>query len=177
MSDRLTPAQRHYNMSRIRSANTRPELKLRHALWDKGFRYRINDKNLPGKPDIVFPKYKTIIFVHGCFWHGHTGCKRFVVPQTNTEFWTSKINRNKDRDQEVWRKLESLGWNVIIVWECQLTKETFNDSVSRITDELNSNLSTLLLHKVERKEARTAYLEERKRRQFISEAVKAELNK
>lgn len=99
-----------------------PELKLRHSLWHLGFRYRVNDKRLPGSPDIVLPKYRTVIFIHGCFWHGHRDCKFYTVPKTNTEFWTAKVARNQERDQEVWRQLETKGWAVVIVWECQLKK-------------------------------------------------------
>ena len=122
MSDNKTSAQRHRNMAAIHSASTKPELKLRHALWNMGFRYRVNIKQLPGSPDIVLPKYRTVIFVHGCFWHGHQGCKFHTVPKTNTGFWTAKITRNQERDQEVWRQLEAKGWSVIIVWECQQKK-------------------------------------------------------
>lgn len=115
MPDILTPDQRHRNMAAIHSTSTKPELILRHALWRKGFRYRLNDKRLLGRPDIVFPKYRTAIFVHGCFWHGHKGCKYYTVPKTNTDFWIAKISRNQGRDHEVWRQLEAKGWFVIIV--------------------------------------------------------------
>lgn len=101
MSDVLTKEQRHHNMAAIRSTSTKPELKLRHALWYLGFRYRVNVKTLPGKPDIVFPKFRTVIFVHGCFWHGHKGCRAGHIPETNIDFWTAKIARNQERDQEV----------------------------------------------------------------------------
>lgn len=122
MADTMTEAQRHYTMSQVHSASTKPELRLRNALWHLGFRYRVNVKRLPGTPDIVLPKYRTVIFVHGCFWHGHKDCKNYTVPKTNTDFWTAKIARNQHRDQEVWRQLEAQGWTVIIVWECQLKK-------------------------------------------------------
>ena len=115
MSDNLTLDQRHRNMAAIHSASTSPELKLRHALWYLGFRYRITDKHHPGTPDIVLPKYRSAIFVHGCFWHGHRGCKFYTVPKTNTDFWTAKVARNQERDQKVWRQLEAKGWFVIIV--------------------------------------------------------------
>lgn len=120
MADVHTPAQRHRNMAAIHSASTKPKLMLRQALWNQGFRYRVNDKKLLGKPDIVLPKYRTAIFIHGCFWHGHKGCKFYTVPKTNTDFWTSKIAWNRERDQEVWRQLEAKGWAVIIAWELQL---------------------------------------------------------
>ena len=103
----MTPEQRFKCMSHNRAKNTGPELKLRLALWRMGYRYRINDKRLPGTPDIVLPKYRTAIFIHGCFWHGHKGCKYYTIPKTNTEFWQSKVARNQERDQEVWRQLEA----------------------------------------------------------------------
>ena len=139
MSDVLTPDQRHRNMAAIHSASTKPELKLRYALWTQGFRYRINDKKLPGKPDIVLPKYRTAIFVHGCFWHGHRNCKFYTVPKTNTEFWTAKIARNQERDQEVWRQLEAKGWYVIIVCECELKKANLEEAVARVASEIIRN--------------------------------------
>ena len=114
---------RSYNMSQIRSTDSEPELMVRKYLFSKGLRYRKNAKDLPGKPDIVLSKYKTVVFVNGCFWHGHHGCKYFVMPKTNTDYWSSKINRNIDRDKENYTKLEELGWNVITVWECQLKKD------------------------------------------------------
>ena len=100
MTDVHEPEVRSYNMSRIRSKDTKPELIVRKFLFSKGYRYRLNVKSLPGKPDIVLPKYKTVIFVHGCFWHGHEGCKYFVVPKTRTKWWLEKINRNKQKEKE-----------------------------------------------------------------------------
>ena len=137
--DVLTPDQRHRNMAAIHSASTKPELKLRRALWRLGFRYRVNDKKLPGKPDIVLPKYRTVIFIHGCLWHGHQGCRYYTVPKTNTDFWKAKIIRNQERDQEVWRRLEAKGWAVIIIWECQLKKESYKESVERVSSEIKRN--------------------------------------
>lgn len=135
----MTPEQRFKCMSHNRAKNTGPELKLRHALWRFGFRYRVNVKGLPGSPDIVLPKYRTVIFVHGCFWHGHKNCRDYVVPKTHTEFWTSKIARNQERDQEVWRKLEAKGWSVIIVWECQLKKGVLAQTVTDVQAEIIRN--------------------------------------
>ena len=114
---------RGYNMSCIKGKNTRPEEIVRKYLFSQGFRYRKNDKRLPGTPDIVLPKYKTVIFVNGCFWHGHDGCRYFVIPKTNTEFWTKKIETNRNRDIRKINDLQTLGWKVIVVWECQLKKE------------------------------------------------------
>ena len=107
-------------MSRIKNKGTKPEVTLRKALFARGFRYRVNVKTLPGKPDIVLPRYKTIIFVHGCFWHGHHGCKYAYIPKSNTEFWINKISSNRERDAVVKRKLEESGWKVIVVWECEI---------------------------------------------------------
>lgn len=120
--DKHSKETRSYNMSQIRSTDSKPEVLVRKYLFSKGLRYRKNVKSLPGKPDIVLPKYKTVVFVNGCFWHGHHGCKYFVMPKTNTDYWSSKIYRNIERDQENYSKLEVLGWNVITVWECQLKK-------------------------------------------------------
>lgn len=110
-------------MSMIKGKNTKPEKVVRKYLFSKGLRYRKNVKTLIGSPDIVLPKYKTVIFVNGCFWHGHKDCKYFVMPKTNTEFWAEKISKNIDRDNNIYHKLIELGWNVIIVWECELKKD------------------------------------------------------
>jgi len=120
MADVHDKATRSYNMSRIRAKDTKPEILVRKFLHAKGFRYRLHDKKLPGKPDIVLPKYKTIIFIHGCFWHGHKGCKYFVVPKTRTEWWLNKINSNIANDTKAGKALEKRGWKIIQIWECQL---------------------------------------------------------
>lgn len=122
-------------MSKIRSKDTKPEMTLRKALFARGFRYRVNDRNLPGKPDIVLPKYKTAIFVHGCFWHRHEGCKYAYTPKTNTEFWIKKITLNADRDKLNLQKLTALGWNVIIVWECEI-RHAHKKDVTPLTDRI-----------------------------------------
>ncbi len=164
VADTMTESQRHFTMSQVHSSSTKPELKLRHALWRHGFRYRINAKQLPGKPDIVLPKYRTAIFVHGCFWHGHDGCGKYTVPKTNTEFWTAKVTRNRERDQETWRQLEAKGWSVIIVWECQLKKTVLEETIARVKAEIIRNGDRYQREKEERKASRTAYLQERKAR-------------
>ncbi len=122
MADNHTPEQRHSNMSHIRGTNTKPEETVRKYLFSKGLRYRKNVRNLPGCPDIVLPKYKTVIFVNGCFWHHHD-CSKFRWPKSNQDYWVPKIKRNEERDSENRLKLEALGWKVITVWECQLQKE------------------------------------------------------
>ncbi len=120
--DNHTKEVRSYNMSQIKSTNSKPEELVRKYLFSKGLRYRKNVKTLPGKPDIVLSKYKTIIFVNGCFWHGHKDCRYFVMPKSNTEYWNKKIDNNVKRDELVYQQLSELGWNVIKVWECELKK-------------------------------------------------------
>lgn len=175
MPDVLTPAQRHRNMAAIHSASTKPELLLRKSLWRLGFRYRVNDKRLPGSPDIVLPKYRTVIFVHGCFWHGHKDCKNASTPKTHIVFWTAKISRNQERDQEVWRQLEAKGWYVIIVWECELKKYRFEDTVNGVAAEIARNGNTYQYLKTARKKARALYKEERRVAKEREAALMAEL--
>ena len=127
---------RSYNMSRIKAKNTKPEEIVRKYLFSKGFRYRKNYKRLPGTPDIVLPKYKTVIFVNGCFWHGHEGCRYFVIPQTNTSFWLNKIEKNRQRDIKKTKELESHGWEVIEIWECQLKKQNISNTLNSVIDNL-----------------------------------------
>lgn len=121
--DTLTPEQRSLNMSHIHGRDTGPEVLVRKYLFAKGLRYRKNDKRFPGHPDIVFPKYRTVIFVHGCFWHGHEGCRYFRIPSSNVEFWEAKISRNRARDKKDAAELEKLGWKVITVWECRIRRK------------------------------------------------------
>lgn len=120
MADIKTKESRSYNMSRIAGKDTKPEELVRKYLFSKGFRYRKNVRKLPGTPDVVLPKYRTVIFVNGCFWHGHEGCKYFVWPKNNAEFWRQKIETNISRDQRKEAQLRDMGWNVMIVWECEL---------------------------------------------------------
>lgn len=123
MADVHEPEVRSYNMSQIKGKNTKPEILVRKFLHSKGLRFRLHDKKLPGKPDIVLKKYKTVIQVNGCFWHGHEGCKYFVIPKTRTEWWKEKINMTIKRDEEVKELMNSIGWKVFVIWECQLKKE------------------------------------------------------
>lgn len=175
MADHLTLEQRHLNMSHIRSADTKPELKLRRALWREGFRYRVNDKRLPGKPDIVLPKYHTVIFVHGCFWHGHKDCPNYTVPKTNTEFWTAKIAQNQERDQDTWRQLEAKGWYVLIVWECELKKARFDDTFNYVASAIKQNAQTYNVLQAARKKARILYADERKLHKNHEAALRSEI--
>ena len=124
-------------MSQIRSKNTKPELVVRKYLFANGFRYRLHSKDLPGKPDIVLPKYRAVIFVHGCFWHGHEGCKYYIVPKTNKEWWLNKIARNKQLDTEHIKQLKSDKWNVITLFECKLKKANIDSSLNKLIKKLN----------------------------------------
>ena len=175
MADIMTKEERSIRMSRIHSASTKPEIKLRRALWRIGFRYKVNDKKLPGKPDIVLPKYHTVVFVHGCFWHGHKGCPTSHIPETNTEFWKAKITRNQERDQEVWRQLEAKGWSVIIVWECQLNKAAQDETIGRVRSEILRNGELYLSAQEERKRSREAYRQMRRQQLEKEAALLAEL--
>ncbi|WP_430809565.1 MULTISPECIES: very short patch repair endonuclease [unclassified Carboxylicivirga] len=120
MSDVHDKETRSYNMSKIKGKNTKPEILVRKFLYSKGFRYRVNYSELPGKPDIVLSKYKTVIFINGCFWHGHENCKYFVLPKTRTKWWSDKINATRSRDLDKTNELQLLGWKVKVIWECEL---------------------------------------------------------
>lgn len=133
---------RSYNMSRIKGKNTRPEELVRKYLFSQGFRYRKNDKRLPGSPDIVLPRYKTVIFVNGCFWHGHEGCRYFVWPESNKDFWKNKIETNIARDNKKTASLESMGWKVITVWECELKPKIREQTLSCLVYKLHNNSNT-----------------------------------
>src|SRR3954469_6451150 len=136
MADVHTKEQRRKNMAAIKGKNTKPEILVRKFLHSKGYRFRLHDKKLPGKPDIVLPKYKTVIFIHGCFWHGHKGCKYYVVPKTRTEWWLNKINGNIANDTKAIKALKKEGWKIIMLWECDLKK----NKSGRILQKLNSRM-------------------------------------
>lgn len=123
MSDKLTPEKRSWNMSQIKGKDTKIEVEVRKYLFSKGYRFRKNDKRYPGKPDIVLPKYHVAIFVHGCFWHRHEGCKDATTPKTRTEFWLEKFDKNVKNDQIKQEKLKKMGWRVIVIWECELKRD------------------------------------------------------
>ena len=135
--DSLTPQQRHHNMVSIRSANTKPEILVRKYLWKEGFRYRLNNPRLPGHPDLVLRKYRTCIFVNGCFWHGHEVCKYFRMPKTNVDFWTKKINRNKERDKQEQQQLAKMGWHCITIWEFELKSPNRDKTLESLAFTLN----------------------------------------
>lgn len=137
MADTHTKEIRSMNMSHIRSTNSKPEEVVRKYLFSQGFRYRKNDKRLPGKPDIVLPKYKAVIFVNGCFWHKHD-CTRFVWPASNQEYWIPKILRNAERDKENYQILENSGWRVLVVWECELKKKVRDDTLKKLCQDIKN---------------------------------------
>ena len=132
--DRLTKQHRSWNMSRIRGKDTKPEMRVRSLLHRMGFRFRLHRKDLPGKPDIVLPAYETVIFVHGCFWHRHPGCRFAYTPKSRVDFWQTKFRRNVERHQEVEAELEELGWRVVVIWECETASE--EQLQQRLYDEL-----------------------------------------
>ena len=140
MADIKTKESRSYNMSRIAGKDTKPEELVRKYLFSKGFRYRKNVRKLPGTPDLVLPKYRTVIFVNGCFWHGHEGCKYFVWPKSNAEFWRQKIETKISRDRRKEAQLRDMGWNVMIVWECELHPSKKQATLERLESQLRQIL-------------------------------------
>ena len=137
MADVHTKAQRSYNMSRIKGKNTKPEMLVRKYLHAQGFRYKLHTKTLPGKPDLVLPKYKTVIFIHGCFWHGHHNCKYFTIPKTRTGWWSEKINKNTANDLKAVKLLKKDGWKVITIWECKLKPAKLNQTLTALVKKLS----------------------------------------
>ena len=135
--DSLTKEKRSWNMSRVRSQDTKPEMIVRSFLHRNGFRFRLHVKNLPGHPDIVLPKYKTVIEVRGCFWHRHPGCKVSTMPSTNTDFWQNKFQQNVERDRKNELELKKLGWNVIVIWGCETKSSCFPPKALRLFKERN----------------------------------------
>lgn len=136
LADNHSKEERSYNMSRIRGQDNKPEELVRKFLFSKGLRYRKNDKRYPGHPDIVLPKYRTVIFINGCFWHMHDGCKYAVMPTSNKEYWEPKLRRNKQRDTEVQQELANTGWRVIIIWECQLKKDKRETTLEKLYNNI-----------------------------------------
>ncbi len=133
----MTPEQRSRCMSMIKSGNTRPEMIVRHFLFQHGFRYRIHAKPLPGTPDIALSGLRTCIFINGCFWHGHEGCTMYRTPQTHIDYWTSKISRNKERDRKVRLRLKEMGWHTVEIWECQLKPKVREETLQGLLRTLN----------------------------------------
>ena len=175
MADKFSPEQRSRCMSKIHSASTKPEIKVRKALFGKGYRFRVNVKTLPGTPDIVLPKYSTVIFVNGCFWHGHDGCKHYTVPETNVEFWVEKVRKNKERDAVNVQRLESLSWGVITIWECELKSKVFQDTIAKVEAELAANKAKWEAYQAKRRSDREFAKAESRRKRQVREEVEREL--
>ena len=176
MADKLNIQQRHHCMSRIRSKDTKPELLVRKGLHARGFRFRLQDRKLPGKPDIVLPKYGVAIMVNGCFWHGHKGCRYATKPKSNIEFWETKIARNKHRDEVTSAHLEALGWTVIVVWECELRgKETAEVRIQTLAEEIRSSGEIKKLKEDRRKLSRAAAKREREQMLERQDALEKEI--
>ena len=175
MPDRMTPEQRHDCMASIHSENTRPEQAVRRELWHRGYRFRKCVRTLPGTPDIVLPKYRTCIFVNGCFWHGHKGCSKFVMPKTRTEFWANKIARNQERDLVNIQRLESIGWSAITIWECELGKSSIENTMEKIESMLEENRTKWESYQAHRRESRKFAIEQARRRREINAIIEAEL--
>jgi DNA mismatch endonuclease (patch repair protein) len=136
MADTVSKEKRSEIMSKIRGVNTKPELMVRHYLFSKGFRYTLHNKSLAGRPDVALKKYNCLIFVNGCFWHGHSNCKIFSMPKTNKKFWHNKIETNINRDKRNIKELKSLGWKVIVVWECQLKNKAREKTLQRLVNNI-----------------------------------------
>lgn len=138
MADVLSKEQRQKCMSHVKSKNTKPEVLVRSFLFAKGFRFRLHRKDLPGKPDIVLPKYKTVIFINGCFWHGHPNCKYATLPETNRDFWSDKISGNMERDKVTFSLLEKMGWKVLVIWQCELKPKTKDQTLQNLITEIQN---------------------------------------
>ena len=143
MADVHDKATRSYNMSQIKGKNTKPEMLVRKFLHSKGFRFRLHDEKLPGKPDIILPKYKTVIFINGCFWHGHQNCKYFTIPKTKSEWWENKINGNIKNDVAVIDSLKYLGWKIILIWTCQLKPKLLAATLTDLESSLKGQSSLI----------------------------------
>lgn len=173
----MTPEQRHDCMASIHSEDTRPEQAVRRELWHRGYRFRKCVRTLPGTPDIVLPKYRTCIFVNGCFWHGPKGCSKFVMPKTRTGFWVNKIARNQERDLVNIQRLESIGWSAITVWECELGKSSIENTMEKIEPMLEENRTKWEAYQAHRRESRKFAIEQARRRREINAIIEAELKK
>lgn len=176
MPDTMTERQRHECMSHIRSKDTNPEVTVRRELFRRGFRFRKNVRTLPGTPDIVLTRYRTVIFINGCFWHGHKGCRLYTVPKTNVRFWTDKIERNRSRDQLNIQRLESLEWNVITVWECQLGKAEISSTIDTLEASIRSNEAKWQAYRDRRRQDRQFALEQARKRREIAAMLETELD-
>ena len=176
MADKLNTQQRHHCMSRIRGKDTKPELLVRKGLHARGFRFRLQDRNLPGRPDIVLQKYGVAIMINGCFWHGHKGCRYATKPKSNAEFWETKIARNKHRDEVTSAHLEALGWTVIVVWECELRgKEKAEARIQTLAEEISSAGELKRQKEARRRLSRAAAKREREQMLERQDALEKEI--
>lgn len=172
----MTEHQRHECMSHIRSKDTNPEVTVHSELFRCGLRFRKNVRTLPGTPDIVLSRYRTVIFINGCFWHGHKDCRIFRLPKTNVQFWTDKIECNRNRDLLNIQRLESLEWNVITIWECQLDKSAISATMQALESEIRSNESKWEAYRNSRRQDRQFALERARKRREIAALLEAELD-
>lgn len=176
--DKLTPDQRRRCMSHIRGKDTKPEILVRRGLHARGFRFRLQERKLPGRPDLTLPKYGVAVMVNGCFWHGHEGCRYATNPKSNSEFWDAKIARNRHRDEVTTAHLEALGWTVITVWECELRgKETAQARIDALAEEIRRAGQEHEAERSRRKEGRKALKQERERMQKRQAALEEEIRK
>ena len=177
MSDKLTPQQRSHCMSRIRGKDTKPEILVRRGLHALGFRFRLQDRKLPGRPDIVLPKYGVAIMVNGCFWHGHKGCRYATKPKSNVEFWQTKIQRNQHRDEVTSAHLEALGWHVITIWECELrSPDALQTRLESLADEIRTAGRVMDDRKKQKKASAAALKKEREQMLERQARLEAELD-
>lgn len=139
----MDKSRRSYNMSQIRKTDTKPELKVRKYLFKEGFRYRLYGKKLPGNPDIVLPKYKAVVFVNGCFWHAHEGCRHNRLPRTRTEYWHPKILSNVERDKRNLKELKKSGWKAFVIWECELANQIMQETLNKLIEKLTRRLNEI----------------------------------
>lgn len=162
-------------MAHIHSKDTGPEVRVRRELWRRGFRFRVNVRSLPGSPDIVLPRYRTAIFVNGCFWHGHKGCSKYVIPKTRTEFWQAKIARNQERDLLNNQRLESLEWYPITIWECELEKPKFKESMDEVEAEIRANEARWEAYRERRRSDRQFALAQARKHRALMAQIQAEI--
>ena len=175
--DTLTLSLRSHCMSRIRGKNTKPEILVRKGLHARGFRFRLHDKKLPGRPDIVLPKYGVAIMVNGCFWHGHKGCQYATKPKSNVEFWEAKIARNRHRDEVTTAHLEALGWTVITIWECELrTNSQLDDRLNTLAEEIRRAYETKRIKDRDKRQSRVLARKEREELLRRQAKLEAEIN-
>lgn len=175
MADKMTQQQRSKCMSHIRAKDTLPEVIVRRELFRQGFRFRTNVKTLPGTPDIVLPKYRTAVFINGCFWHGHKGCSHYTIPKTNEQFWTEKISGNQNRDLLNTQRLESLEWNVITIWECELKPGSFAATMNKLKSKLYDNKEKWEAYNIKRRQDRAYSLEQARKHRELLKQVETEL--